>query len=78
MVAVTGTVVVDIVITTAAIGMPIRGGCTRYLHGMAAVTIGRGNAVADGGAVETIVVVCDTTVVGDIQVSTFGGPGRIA
>lgn len=78
MVAVTVTVVAGIVTTTAVIGMLIRGGFMRYLRGMAAVTIGQGNAVADGAGVATIVVVCDITVVGDIQVSTLDGPGRIA
>ena len=77
MVTVTVTVAVGIVITTVVIGMRIHGGFMQYLRGMAAVSIGQGNAVADGAGVATIAVVCDITVVGDIQESSLDGPGRI-
>ncbi len=68
MVTVTVTVAVGIVITTVVIGMPIRGGFMRYHRGMAAVTIGQGNAGVDGDGVATIAVVCDITVVCDILI----------
>jgi hypothetical protein len=59
-----GAVEGGIVTTMVVIGMPIRGGCMRFLSGMAAVTTGKGNAVADGAEAEIIGDACVITVVG--------------